>query len=108
VNVYRTLKPGQAGTARFVRRYGDQLVAVRYRTDREEMRRYTTVEIIVDEDAYRPRVKTVVGVQVRLDEPVLRGRVRAAGGVWNPRKRVWELPYSAVLALDLADRAQPL
>lgn len=108
MRVYRTIKAGQKGTARYARRFGDRLVCIRYRSDEVRMRRYTTVELIVDEGPYEPSASTVVGVRVRLDEPVLRGRVRAAGGSWNGSRRLWELPYGAVVALELQDRAVPL
>lgn len=72
------------------------------------MRRYTTVERVVDDAPYEPSEATLVGGKVRVDEPVLRGRVRAAGGVWNAGQSVYELPYGAVVAPALEDRAQPL
>ncbi len=41
------LRPGQRGTKRWLARYGEQLVRVRYRYDAQQCKRYTTVEIIV-------------------------------------------------------------
>lgn len=108
MRVYRTLKAGNRGTARYGRQYGDRLVCVRYRADEQRMRRYTTVELIVDDGPYEPRPGTIMGVRVRVSEPVLRARIREAGGRWNAGRGLWELPYGAVCALELHDRLVPL
>ncbi len=44
----RKFNPGQKGTKQFLDQYGDGLVCVRYRYDREQRKRFTTVEIIVE------------------------------------------------------------
>jgi hypothetical protein len=44
-----TLKPGQKGTKKLLRRYGDKLVCVRYRYDPQNKKRYKTVELIEEE-----------------------------------------------------------
>ncbi len=49
------LNPGQRGTKQLVEQYGDQLVCVRYRYDETCMRRYKTVELIIDESDWEPR-----------------------------------------------------
>jgi len=51
------LKPGQRGTKRLSEQYGEQLVCVRYRYDDATMKRYKTVELIVDVAEWTPRVK---------------------------------------------------
>ena len=52
-----TLKPGQRGTKKLVKEYGDRLVCVRYRYDGENNMRYKTVELIVDTTKWSPRIK---------------------------------------------------
>jgi len=99
-----TLRPGQPGTKRFVRRFGARLVCVRYRYDVRARRRYTTVEVIMDERPWEPLPTVQVGVRVRWEEGALRERVRASGGRWNPEERLWELSYGAVRELGLEDR----
>lgn len=47
-----TLKPGQNGTKHLVEHYGDQLVCVRYRYDKVKRKRYKTIELIIDEQAW--------------------------------------------------------
>jgi hypothetical protein len=44
-----TLRPGQKGTKKLVTRFGDRLICVRYRYDTMRGKRFTTVELIVDE-----------------------------------------------------------
>ena len=43
------LRPGQKGTKKLVARFGDRLICVRYRYDTTRRKRFTTVELIVDE-----------------------------------------------------------
>lgn len=97
------LRPGQRGTKRWVAQYGDQLLAVRYRYDRTRHKRYTTVELIVAEARWAPAT-TLVGVRVAWDENELRRQVKAAGGRWDPARRVWDLPYGQIRALSLLHR----
>ena len=42
-------KPGDTGTEKLVAKYGDRLVAVRYRYSHAKRKRYKTVELIVAE-----------------------------------------------------------
>ena len=43
-----TRRPGQAGTKKYIERYGEKLVCVRYRYDSANGRRHKTVELIVE------------------------------------------------------------
>ena len=52
-----SLRPGQKGTKKLVAEYGDRLIAVRYRYDADRQRRYKTVELIVQESPWSPRLK---------------------------------------------------
>ena len=49
MEVKATTKPGRNGTKKYLQQYGDQLVCVRYRYDKQRERRQTTAELIVDE-----------------------------------------------------------
>jgi hypothetical protein len=100
------LKPGQKGTRKLVAQYGKQLVCVRYRYDAQKQKRYKTIELIVDEIAWKPRpsAETLVGLKVALDEIDVRRQVKEAGGKWNPTKKVWELRYDQVVKLGLTNR----
>ena len=52
-----SLKPWQNGTKKWVEKYADKLVTVRYRYDEEKRKRYKTVEIIVAESTWLPTEK---------------------------------------------------
>ena len=110
-----TLRPGQPGTKKWVKRYGEQRVCVRYSYDEENARRYKTVELIVEQAPWQPEQaknapgyahnpEDQVGVRVGWEEKELREAVRAAGGIWRPRQKLWELRYEAVVALGLEER----
>jgi hypothetical protein len=49
MDVIKTLRPGDSGTKKLTKRYGEKLICVRYRKDQATQRRFTTIELIVDE-----------------------------------------------------------
>ena len=104
-----TLKPGQPGTQKLVQEYGERLLRVRYRYDALKRKRYTTAEIIVDQSDWDPLPSEVarrekVAVRIGVAETRLREKVKAAGGRWDPARRVWVLPMEQVLQLGLSER----
>ena len=104
-----TLKPGQKGTKKLLKRYGDQLVCVRYRYDPQTKKRYKTVELIVEEVDWEiksplPDAKTKVLIRVNWGETGVGIKVKQAGGVWDPEKKVWEIEYGQVERLGLTER----
>jgi hypothetical protein len=113
--INKKLTPGQPGTKRYVRQFGDALVCVRYRTHPETATRYTTVEIVVDEKQLpRPvapggiQETTLVAVTVAFGETELRQRVKDAGGKWDQERKVWLLPYGTARKLGLHGRIRKL
>jgi hypothetical protein len=107
----KKLKPGQPGTKRLVTQYGARLVCVRYRYDANQCKRFKTVELIIEESTWQPPAKPtlddeIVGLRVGLKETDLQRRVKAAGGKWNPGRRVWEIRYDQVVRLGLIDRIE--
>ncbi len=103
------LKPGQRGTKRLVEQYGESLLCVRYRYDEASRKRLKTIELVIEESDWSPKIasETIVGVQVTFREADLQQKVRQAGGKWNPARRVWELRYDRAVALGLKDRLAP-
>ncbi len=111
-----TLKPGQNGIKRLVEHYDDQLVCVRYRYDRLKRKRYKTIELIIDEQAwikgYRisphvvPRHEPIGPVLVKINyhEVKLRNAAKEVGGQWCPKEKAWKLPYDTAIALGLDQR----
>ncbi len=57
--VLKTLRPGDKGTERLVKRFGSRLIAVRYRGNPTRRVRSTTVEIVVDEGFWMPHHRSL-------------------------------------------------
>ncbi|MCC6129060.1 MAG: hypothetical protein IT186_03965 [Acidobacteria bacterium] len=104
-----TMRPGAPGTKRFLARYGERLISVRYVYDLVKKKRYTTVELIAEESAWNPyrwglREDTEVPVRAEVREGALEREIRVAGGRWDRGRRVWWLPYGRVAAMGLEER----
>jgi len=109
------MQPGQPGTKRYIRQYGESLICVRYRRDTANASRLTTVELIVDEGFYQretnPIIKAMypnpnrnVYVRVGYEESVLRMQIKTAGGRWVAEKKLCQIRYRDVQKLGLMDR----
>ena len=106
------LKPGEKGTKRLLEKYGDALLCVRYRYDEKRRVRLKTVEIVVEEKPFRSslrfRDEDVVAVVVSFTENALRDKLKAAGGRWDPAKKVWHVLYSSIRGdTELEERILP-
>ena len=115
-----TRKPGQKGTEKLVRQYGEKLVCVRYRYDPLRHKRYKTAEIIVSESDWQPETDWLrtepqpslppkqttpwVGVRLQYHERDLQQQVRSIGGHWNPQKKLWFAPEWHVKQIGLGHR----
>ena len=114
MDVFKTIKPNEAGSKRLVRQYGDKLVAVRYRKGTNPDVIYKTVEIIVDSKPYYPGIthapaasakcKEIVPLRISFNEVELRAQVKKAGGQWKPTEKRWYLSYKKVCDLKLKHR----
>ena len=91
LRVGQTLRPDQRGTRRYVERFGDRPVCVRYRYDKASRRRVTTVE---------------VAVRVTWGEAETARRAKRAGGEWHAGRKRWLLPYRTVERLGYVSRAE--
>ncbi len=78
-------------------------MCVRYRYDEVQRKRYKTVELVVEEHEWMPE-DTLVCIRVAWGEKDLGVKVKQAGGKWLPEKKLWELPYGKVVALELVER----
>ncbi len=113
-----TLRPGQKGTKRLAKKYGDRLVCVRYEYDEQTGRRFTTVELIEEGTDRQPDLLVVkrqapqaaapvppqLGIRVEYWETDVREKVKAAGDIWRPRQKVWEMRYKDVVALGFESK----
>ena len=70
--VKATLVPGQNGTKRLYKKYGGQLVCMRYRCDKIQCKRFKAIELIIDEQDWSPGV-IIPRDSRRTPDPVLQG-----------------------------------
>jgi len=109
----KTIKAGKPGTEKWVKKYGESLVCVRYKYDPINRRKLKTVELIVENKPWiknesRIPANKIVGIKVSYGEKNVGILVRKAGGEWNKEKRLWELPYMIAVNLGLEDRITEL
>jgi hypothetical protein len=121
MDVIKKMKPGEPGTKRLLAHYGEQLVCVRYRHDKQHRRRLTTVELIVDAGSYfpdsrlrtqRPQLdkdpKRKVKVKIDYQETELRQQIKQAGGKWDPERKRWLISYREAKQLGLDSRIEEI
>jgi len=108
MEIKATILPGQNGTKQLLGQYGEQLVCVRYRYDKARLKRFKTVELIIEEKDWIPKdyvnPERLVELRIGYGESGLREQVKAAGGRWDPEKKLWELPYGEAAKLRLLGR----
>jgi hypothetical protein len=108
IRVRLNLKPGQRGTKKLLREYGKKLVNVRYRYDDEKNKRYTTIELIVDEAPWKPPPRyapsDIVRIKIGSNEVELREKIKLAGGKWSKTTKTWQLPYKKAVQLGVKSR----
>ena len=108
MEIKTTLAPGQKGTKNLLKKYGEQLICVRYRYDKSRQKRLKTIELVIDEQDWVPGVlfssDRRVAIQIGFGETELREQVKSAGGFWNPNKKAWILSYHKVLQMGLERR----
>ena len=117
MDVVKTIKPNQNGAKRFTEKYGERLVAVRYRKDQQQKRLFTTIELVVDARESFPHVnqeavlalKNQQWVAVKLDfkEKNLREQIKQKKGRWSQANTVWVLQYQDAVALGITQRIVP-
>ena len=117
MKVLKTIKPGQNGSRRFLREYGEKLVNVRYRQDLLKQSAYTTIEIIVDQrELLPPNVRAGlptyydnlwVAIKITFKETELRSKVKQRGAKWSLRHKVWIMQRRLAVELGIADRVIP-
>lgn len=89
MRVTKTIRPGEPGSQRYVRRFGQRLIAVRYRKSKDEQIIYTTVELIAETRDYKPGVdhgaviasrdREWVALRIDYNDHSLRAKLKAAG-----------------------------
>lgn len=105
MEITKTIQPGDMGSKDLLDKYGERLVCVRYRIDRERRQRYKTIELIVDEKPLlSSRVETMAWIKVDFGEIELRQKIKSAGAKWLVDKKVWEMSYDKAKQFKLSKR----
>ena len=107
--VTKTLRPHQPGTLKLTRRYGNELLCVRYREDAQGRRRCTTVELVIDEGPVQRRLsdRSIVRVTIPWREHDIRERAKVMRARWEPETRTWLMSMRTARSLGLGDRIIP-
>ena len=119
MDVIKKMNPGDPGTKRLLAKYGDKLICVRYRNDKDKQRRVTTVELIVDEGFYlasrnttrqlcHPSANRNVLLKIDYHETELRNKVKQAGGQWKPELKRWCIRSRQAVELGLQSRIEEI
>ncbi len=100
------LKPGQRGTKSLAKKYGENLLCVRFKYDEKLQQRIKTVELVVERIAWKPpkpryTADTLVPLSIRVDDMPARQQAKAAGGRWNPEKKLWFVKYGKIAGTAL-------
>lgn len=105
MEITKTIQPGEMGSKQLFQQYGDRLVCVRYRIDRNLRRRYKTVELIIEEKpVMSSRLQAMVWLKVSFDETELRQQIKYAGAKWVAEEKAWEMTYETAKRLKLTNR----
>ena len=105
----KILYAGQPGTQKWVKKYGKNLIAVRYKYDIDKKEKLITVELLAEKQKWKkdetriPKNK-IVKLRINYGEVDLGIKVKSFGAKWNRQSKVWELKYEAVKALGLTER----
>jgi len=104
--VVKKFSPHQAGARKLAQRYGGALVCVRHRHNFEGTRRYTTVELVVEQLPISRRLpdQQLVAVRVGTSEAEIRRRIIDSAGQWDASLRAWWMTRSTARQLRLLRR----
>jgi hypothetical protein len=106
---HRTLLPGQPGTKKYQKKYGDKLVCIRYKYDINKKEKIKTIELIISREDWKLEKKKIppnkiMNIRISYGEIELARKVKNLGGNWNRSKKLWQIPYRKVEILRLEDR----
>jgi hypothetical protein len=92
-------------------KYGDALLCVRFKYDAKSRQRLKTVELIVERTEWTPPQPrythdTLVPLRIEAADMPLRLQAKAAGGRWNPEKKLWFVKYGNIVGTPLEKHIQ--
>jgi hypothetical protein len=97
----RKLALGQAGKKKYYKKYGKNLLCVRYKYNIAKKEKIKTIELIVKRQPWEPEgkkipVNKIVSIRIYIDELELRQKVKMLSGRWNSKEKVWKIAYGKV------------
>ncbi len=100
------LKAGQPGTKSLVKKYGDALLCVRFKYDSRTRQRIKTIELLVEKKPWTPpkpkfSANALVPLRIEAYDMPMRQQAKAAGGRWNPEKRLWFVRFDKIAGTPL-------
>lgn len=106
----RKLRPGDPGTKKYVKTYGNELICIRYRYDEEKQIRYTTVELIIESGPMKQKLTSqkdtgdYVFIKILPEEDDLQEQVQLFGAAWDEDRKLWKISQETAKELNLIDR----
>ena len=105
----KVIYAGQPGTQKWIKRFGRDLVAVRYKYDEVTNKKTVTVELVAEVQDWQKNLNRIpknkiVKIKIDYDEIELRQKIKTYGAIWNKTEKIWELKYDIVQALGLTER----
>ncbi|MDB5801524.1 MAG: hypothetical protein JWL63_2463 [Rhodocyclales bacterium] len=89
-------------------RFGQKLLAVRYRQSADGKKRYVTVELLVSTRESRQtrghQIDPIVEIRTFTHEIALHDQLKANGAVWNGRTQTWKVRHSIIIKLGIAKK----
>lgn len=105
----KKLTAGKPGTRKWMKKYGEDFLCLRYKYDPDIKMKIKTVELVVEREPWEknllriPENKTVF-VRVEYGEVHIGKMLKSVGGIWDRQKRLWEVKYGHVKELGLTKR----
>ncbi|OGU62850.1 MAG: hypothetical protein A2V66_07355 [Ignavibacteria bacterium RBG_13_36_8] len=106
--VKKKINAGEPGSKKYLDKYGDILISIRYRYCEQKRLRLTTVELI-EEKTILDGTKRIpdnknVRLRINYNEYELREKIKQAGAKWNKNEKYWETDYGTARKLKLEER----
>jgi hypothetical protein len=102
--VGKTIQVDMPGAVKLTRKYGDQLVCVRYRVSPDGRERITTIELEIDRVPVQRKANPIVLVKIQQSDIGLIQKAQAKGARYDAVRHAWRLPRNAAHALGLSKR----
>jgi len=92
----KVIHAGQHGTQKWIKKFGQDFIAVRYKNDTATNKKMVTVELIDEVQDWQKNLRRIpknkiVKIKIGYGEIDLRQRIKVLGAVWNKTEKVCEM-----------------